>query len=441
MGGWAGMRRSEFHRSWEARTDPPSNHSGGWGGRSGDSGPRPPLVHIQPVSTSTELGAVGPPDDDGVSTSPPWGRGCSQTHVLPQRRVGNSRGALTPPLGTWMGLPRVLPHWETDGASLRLPWGRDGATQVLPQRETDGAPPRRPWGPGWDRPRCSPTGGNQQGTPVPPQVFSPGGRMGRPRAAPRGRDGVGQVLPQGDTGARAPQREQQCATVAVLRGCLEHVRALCDRPLRQVKESPLPLPFPLQKGLCAASPLVFFTSETSPRLPDSTAEGSLLLSFSTLCHLLPQNVWSASDCVPPPREASPHPTSFLKSLSGESLRCALSRESTTQPSPPAPRPRGSLPGPRGARSRAAHAWPRLPAPPAQSAGGADQAARAGPTAAPCEASPGPHGFSLLWGGTVSRAFLGVRRFPEDGRDRLGPGRAWRWPGTPPAPPATRSGLG
>lgn len=180
--------------------------------------------------------------------------------------LGDRRGVPAPPLGEGTGPPKG---------------SRSGRLMERPRAALGGL-----GGTALDAP---PRGGGKQGTPVPPQVFSPGGRMGRPRAAPRGQDGVAQVLPQGDTGARAPQRGRQCA-IAVLRGCLEHVRALCDRPLRQVKESPLPLPFPLQKGLCAASPLVFFTSETSPRLPNTTAEGSLVLSFSTLCHRLPQNV-------------------------------------------------------------------------------------------------------------------------------------------------------
>ena len=52
-------------------------------------------------------------------------------------------------------------------------------------------------------------------------------------------------------------------------------------------------------------------------------------------------------------------------------------------------------GRRGARSRAAHAWPRLPAPPAQSAGGAEGIAREDPAPSPCEALLAPRGLFPL----------------------------------------------
>lgn len=71
--------------------------------------------------------------------------------------------------------------------------------------------------------------------------------------------------------------------------------------------------------------------------------------------------------VPPPQTSLA--PSFLKSLGCKSRCCTLSRDSSTH-APPAC-PRGSLARPPW--SRVAHAWPLLPAPPALSAGGADEA--------------------------------------------------------------------
>lgn len=125
------------------------------------------------------------------------------TQVLPRRRVGNRWGALALPLGIWMGLPQVLPHWGTDGAPPRRPWGTErGHPDPLAagDRWSVLAPPLGAW---VAPPQTIPTG-NQQGTPTPPQVLSPGGRLGWPRAAPRGRDWVAKVLLQGDTRDRAP---------------------------------------------------------------------------------------------------------------------------------------------------------------------------------------------------------------------------------------------
>lgn len=55
--------------------------------------------------------------------------------------------------------------------------------------------------------------------------------------------------------------------------------------------------------------------------------------------------------VPPPGEDPPRPSLFLKSLSRESLRCALSRESRMQPPPPSPSPARKLLPDAAARGR------------------------------------------------------------------------------------------
>lgn len=78
----------------------------------------------------------------------------------------------------------------------------------------------------------------------------------------------------------------------------------------------------------------------------------------------------------PPLQISLAP-SFLKSLGCKSRCCTLSRDSSTH-APPCPRGRLARPP----WSRVAHAWPRLPAPPALSAGGAEEAA--------CQPFTAPH---------------------------------------------------
>lgn len=103
------------------------------------------------------------------------------------------------------------------------------------------------------------------------------------------------------------------------------------------------------------------TLETPPRLLGRRRS----LPFSKLFRCLPHN--GADDRrVPPPRERSSAPLLIpeVPQRRVPALR-ALARVHHAAPSHQPLANKEASPGPRGARSWAAHAWPRLPAPPAQ----------------------------------------------------------------------------
>lgn len=81
-------------------------------------------------------------------------------------------------------------------------------------------------------------------------------------------------------------------------------------------------------------------------------------------------------CVPPLREDPRRPVAAQR---------ALARVLHTGPLPQPLAREDASRGPRGAWWQAAHAWLRLPAPPALSAGRVDEAEREEAAAAPCEA--------------------------------------------------------
>lgn len=115
------------------------------------------------------------------------------------------------------------------------------------------------------------------------------------------------------------------------------------------------------------------TSLMSPGLPDSRGEGGSPQPSSQFPH--------DPLGIPAPAGASAS-LALLKPPGGQSPRRALSRDRRAARSRLSPSPAGGRTRVPRPRSRAAHAWPRLPEHPAQSAGGADAAARGEPAAAP-----------------------------------------------------------
>lgn len=81
---------------------------------------------------------------------------------------------------------------------------------------------------------------------------------------------------------------------------------------------------------------------------------------------------------------------------------ALARVHCAAPSPQHLASEGASPEPHGARARAAHAWPRLPEPPAQSGNRADEPPARNLYPLHCEASFGPRSSSPLRGRAASR---------------------------------------
>ncbi|MEJ1273861.1 hypothetical protein NN561_004736 [Cricetulus griseus] len=124
--------------------------------------------------------------------------------------------------------------------------------------------------------------------------------------------------------------------------------------------------------------------------------------------------------------SAPRPSltpSFLKSLGSESPCCALSRDSSTQPPPCL---RGSLthPLPRAPVVSGACVAPRLPAPPALSAGRADEAAcqllapRGLASSSCCFFSPPP---ILPWPGAASCGAVRSAASAAGSQEEPGPG--------------------
>ncbi|XP_041604462.1 basic salivary proline-rich protein 2-like [Vulpes lagopus] len=322
--------------------------------------------------------------------APPLGDG---TRLPCCSHGGGPTGRPAPPLGDGTRLPPLLPRWRTDGPPRAAPGGWDPAAPTVEDRR---AAPRRPWGMG---PGCS-HGGGPTGRPAPP--LGDGTRLlprwrtdGRPRAAPGGWDPAAPLLPRWRTdgppraavgvGPGCPAAPTVGPTVAQMLphgggggGAGPSPQLGPQSGHRRRSQGMLGTP-PPGKGVPAASLLrggkAFApppSSAPSPRrrLPASQTPRPREASHSPFPR---RSIFSRKMSARPPA-VSLRPLLAPQVPGGEwPRRAARSRESPPHGSPsPARRP----PGTRGARSRAAHAWPRLPAPPAQPAGGADRAARA-----------------------------------------------------------------
>lgn len=115
-----------------------------------------------------------------------------------------------------------------------------------------------------------------------------------------------------------------------------------------------------------------------------------------------------------PGKDPPRPSSFLKSLSGESLHCALSRESTTQPPPTSPSPTRKPPRDPEARGRGRRMRGRGSQRPPRSRGRSGLGGAHRTSCTPREALFCPRGFSPLKG------FAAFRRSVEVAEGLPGP---------------------
>lgn len=210
-------------------------------------------------------------------------------------------------------------------------------------------------------------------------------------------------------------------------------RSYCgSRPTVSASRTPPPgkrVPTPRDREDSAPPPRqCASTSQTSPCLPASPR------TPIPLSHTFPSSLAKMPTPVPLPRGSRSAPLLIPKvSQRRVTALRALARVHRAAPSPQPFACEAVAPEPRGARAREAHASPQLPAPPAQSASGADEAASVDSAAPspPRQALLGPRRLLSPQGRARFAAFRSVRRFPEDVRGRLGP-EEW-WPRTTPAP--------